>query len=380
MKNDISIYFHIPFCIRKCGYCDFLSVPTSCGEAASQTVIDDYVRALKKELSCAGETLKERTVKTVYFGGGTPSLIPSFHITGIIKRLREMAEFSDLPEISIEMNPKTVDEEKILAYMDAGINRFSVGCQSVNDNELRALGRVHDHEDFLKTMEILKKCGAENINADIMTGIPYETLESAKRTLDEISNLGLSHISAYCLILEEGTPFFEKGSKKLHLPDEDLEMEIYEYTREFLSKKGYKRYEISNYALPGRKCLHNIVYWDCGDYLGFGAGAASRLRNRRFSNVRNVKSYINAPVNDLCEDLILSKEDEMTEFMIMGLRKTDGISLEDFFLRFGEDISDVYKETIGKFEKSGLLICKEGRLFLTERGLDVSNTVLSEFC
>ncbi len=373
MKNDLSIYIHMPFCVRKCLYCDFLSGPFD------DSVKKAYLESLLKEADSYCDLFADRRIVSIYIGGGTPSLLPSSHIASIIKKIRGMAELSKDCEISVEINPGTLDEKKAEDYLDCGINRFSLGLQSVNDNELKALGRIHDYNDFLSSYRILRDLGAGNINVDLMTGIPHEDRISAKRSLDMTADLGPEHISVYSLILEEGTAFFEKGEKELYLPDEDEEDAIYEMTRRILRDKGYERYEISNYAKNSCECRHNMVYWDCGDYIGLGAAAASRLKNRRFSNVRDLAAYISRPVLNRDEDLLLDEGEYMSEFIFMGLRKVEGISLKDFEARFGRDIMDVYAKVIKEHEKKGMLCLKDGRMFLSERGMDVSNIILADY-
>lgn len=373
MKNEISVYVHLPFCVKKCNYCDFLS------GSFPDDVKKAYIDRLMSDIGSYAGLLSERKIRSVYIGGGTPTVLPASCISSVIEKLKRITSLSKECEITIEMNPGTVDEEKARCYIDLGINRFSIGVQSVNDNELKALGRIHSYEDFLRLYDLLRRYGASDINVDLMTGIPYESTASAKRSLEEICALCPEHISVYSLILEEGTPFARTDRKALYLPDEDTEYEIYQMTRQILKENGYERYEISNYAKKGYECVHNLAYWELRDYIGFGAGAASRIGNRRFTNIRDVKRYIGSGTFEPEEDLILDEEGMMSEFMFMGLRKTDGIGIYDFMLRFGKDINDVYGETIKKHEKEGLLLWDDGRLKFSERGMDVSNMVLKDF-
>ncbi len=363
----------MPFCVKKCLYCDFLSGPFD------DSVKKAYLESLIKEADSYCDLFAKRRIVSIYIGGGTPSLLPSSYIALIIKKIREMADLSEDCEISMEINPGTLDEKKAEDYLRCGINRFSLGLQSVNDNELKALGRIHDYKDFLSSYRILRDLGAGNINVDLMTGIPHENRISAKRSLEMTADLNPEHISVYSLILEDGTAFFEKGEKELDLPGEDEEAAIYEMTRRILKDKGYERYEISNYAKNGFNCRHNMVYWDCNDYIGLGAAAASRLKNRRFSNVRDVLSYINNPVLNRDEDLVPDEREYMSEFIFMGLRKVEGISLKEFEDRFGRDIRDVYAKVIKEHEKKEMLCLRDGRMFLTERGMDVSNIILADY-
>ena len=373
MKNDISVYIHIPFCVRKCLYCDFPSIITDPGKEKA------YLNALLKEIEhCAG-LLKDKSIRTVYFGGGTPSVTDPAYIKSILEVLRRVSDISSNAEISMELNPGTVDENKLGIYLGSGINRFSMGLQSANDNELKALGRIHTFEEFKESFRLLRKAGAKNINVDIMTGIPYQTFDSLKITFNEVTALGPEHISAYTLIMEPGTPFYETGEEKLNLPSEEDGIAFYEYTEAFLEANGYKRYEISNYAKNGYECRHNLVYWDCGDYLGFGSSAASRIGERRYSNVRDVDEYIKAPVDNREEDLRLTKEELMSEFIFMGLRKTGGINLDDFEERFGISVFEAYEKTLEKHMIRGLILVDGKRLYFSRRGMNVSNMILADF-
>ncbi len=373
MMNDIHVYIHLPFCKKKCDYCDFLS-----GKYDEDTK-RAYLDCILREIQYYGPLLSDRRIRSVYFGGGTPSLPDPSYISRIIKTIRDRHTLKKDAEITIEMNPGTTDERKVKEYLELGINRFSIGLQSANDDELKALGRIHDFDDFLYLYDLLRKNGASNINVDLITGIPHETFSSAKRSLETVCRMDPEHISVYSLIIEEGTPFFEKGAENLDLPDEDTESAIYGMTRRLLAEYGYGRYEISNYAKRGYECRHNLAYWDLLDYIGFGASAASRIGNRRYTNIRDVDRYIRSREPVFEEDILLDDDECMSEFIIMGLRKTSGISLDDFSSRFGRKIREVYGESIGKYEKEGLLEIKDGRLSFTERGMDVSNIVLSEF-
>ena len=373
MKNEISVYVHLPFCVKKCNYCDFLS------GCYPEEVIRAYLDRLLQDICLYGSLLSEREISTIYIGGGTPTVLPSSCIRSIMEKLKSITSLKDGCEITIEMNPGTVDEGKVLVYLDCGVNRFSIGLQSVNDDELKKLGRIHSFDDFLRLYDLLRRYGVSDINVDLMTGIPHETLSSAERSLNTVCSLLPEHISVYSLILEEGTPFALMDPEELDLPGEDEEYGIYVMTRQILKENGYDRYEISNYARKGYECRHNMVYWDLGDYIGFGAGAASRIADRRFSNIRDVEGYIRSDPFTFEEDLLLDEKDLMSEFMFMGLRRTDGISTEIFRERFGKDIYEVYGSIIKKHEADGLLSLSDGRLRFSPRGLDVSNTVLKDF-
>ncbi len=379
MNKDCSLYLHVPFCRKKCRYCDFLSLPeeeTDKGERAA------YFQALQKEAESYGQILAGRPIRTVYLGGGTPSLVNSVYISEILCKLKSLFSFSPDIEISMEMNPGTCREEALPRYREAGINRISIGCQSVHEKELRALGRIHRYEDFLRTFDAVKNAGFQNVNVDVMTGIPYETAQSAGETLEKICALAPAHLSVYSLILEPGTPLYEaycREPEKLCLPTEEEEEGIDALTKELLKKNGYERYEISNYARPGAECLHNVRTWECRDYVGFGAGAASCLDGVRFRNTDRIRDYIADPLQSRAEEKRLSLKEQMEEFMFLGLRMLRGVRTADFAERFGAELTDIYGSRIRKYLDSSLLLLRDGRLFLSERGLDVSNRILADF-
>ncbi len=375
-EKELSIYIHIPFCVRKCLYCDFLSAPAS-GEVREQ-----YVKKLIQEIRQAGESYVNYRVKTVFFGGGTPSLLEGDQMKEIMDAVRCFPLNEDC-EVSMEVNPGTITQEKLQAYREAGIGRLSIGLQSLVDEELQALGRVHNSRDFYRTYEYAVKTGFNNINIDLMTAIPLQTKESCLATLKGVLALEPApvHISAYSLIVEEGTPFYENTPV---LPDEDTEREMYKITNDILNKAGYYRYEISNYAKPGFACRHNQVYWRRGNYLGFGVGAASLMENVRFSNRRDLKEYLEkGAVKENIQKLTV--REQMEEFMFLGLRMTEGVSTAKFCQSFGQSLAQVYPGIIEKHIRQGLLkreSCLSGqdeRISLTERGIDVSNVVMADF-
>jgi len=376
-KKPLSIYIHIPFCVRKCLYCDFLSGP------AGDETKSRYVEQLLEEIRRKSVKYDSYEVHTVFLGGGTPSLLPAFAIERILKTVESVFCMKKECEISIEVNPGTVTEEKLMAYREMGINRLSIGLQSADNEELRLLGRIHTYEDFLMTYKAAIKSGFNNINIDLMSAIPAQTMQSYQETLNKVLSLNPqpAHISAYSLIIEEGTPFYENTPP---LPDEETERELYKITSDILSKAGYQRYEISNYAKSGYQCAHNKVYWKRGDYVGFGIGAASLVDNVRFKNTENMESYLSG--RDVREDVqTLSVEEQMEEYMFLGLRLTEGIQEEDFKATFGRTIEEIYPGVVEKFVKQGLLSYKPGDkpgagcIALTDYGLDVSNVVMAEF-
>ena len=372
-KRGLALYIHVPFCIRKCLYCDFIS------SAASEETIDKYFAALNNEAASYTDRMDDYAVSSIYIGGGTPSSVDCHYIADILDRISRVFSIEDDAEISIEVNPGTADKEKFYMYRRAGINRMSIGLQSASDEELRRLGRIHTYSDFLNTYSLARKAGFGNINIDVMTSIPGQDLDSASDTLKKAVSLQPEHISAYSLIVEPGTPFGKTGAENLDLPDEDTDMSIYSFTREYLKSEGYVRYEISNYATAGRECRHNTVYWRRGDYLGLGLGAASMIGTHRFSNTGDMSGYLDSPGRIRQEDRILTKEQCMEEFMFLGLRMINGVSRDEFKNEFGYTIEDIYGDIVKAHELDGTLILSGDRCRLTERGLDVSNIVMADF-
>ena len=379
--KPLEIYLHIPFCVKKCSYCDFLSAP---GSSETRRA---YIEALKKEILYFPGWEKYR-VETVFFGGGTPSLLPAEDIDTVLETLRERFAFSDSPEITIECNPGTADREKLISYRSSGINRLSLGLQSADNRWLALLGRIHTWEDFLQTYHQARSAGFSNINVDLMSALPGQSPDSWRDTLKKTAALKPEHISAYSLILEPGTPLYEryrdeaekreKGEDTEFLPTEEEEREIYWSTQEILEEAGMKRYEISNYARPGYACRHNVGYWTGIEYAGFGLGAASLLEHVRYENPRELSSYINGDFTGRVRTALKMK-DEMEEFMFLGLRLKKGVSGKEFRKRFGREINTVYGETILRLQKEGMLKQEEDFLSLTDRGTDLANYVMAEF-
>lgn len=392
-KEELSLYIHIPFCVQKCGYCDFLSAP------ADEKARDRYVQALLMEIECyQGTETADRKIKTLYIGGGTPSILSVNQLDCIIQKIKCTFNFCDDIEASMEMNPGTASKEKCRALYQMGINRLSIGLQSTNDMELKTLGRIHSYEDFLNTYTWCREAGFQNINVDLMAALPYQTVESYTTGLRKIIHLAPEHISAYSLILEEGTPFYQKYNSGCYpLPDEEQERLMYRETEQILAQAGYERYEISNYAKKGYACRHNLVYWQGGDYLGLGLGSSSYMDGVRFHNTTDLNTYVNqcAYVEDREE---LSVQAKMEEFMFLGLRVMAGVSGTEFEKRFGKTMEDVYGDVLRKHEEEGLLQIerKEDRkeaaaaepakgktniekVMLTTKGVDVSNYVFADF-
>lgn len=371
-NSSMEIYIHIPFCIRKCDYCDFLSGPSGPEEQA------DYVQALLREIQAVEEG-EGRSVSSIFIGGGTPSVLDERLLGDILREIRNRFKMEEDAEITIEVNPGTANIGKLQAYREMGINRLSIGLQSPEDRELKILGRIHNYGQFLETYQEARTVGFDNINIDLMSAIPDQTYEGWVKNLRTVAELEPEHISAYSLIVEEGTPF---AARKLNLPDEDTEYNMYEATAQILKEYGFEQYEISNYARKGRECRHNVGYWTRQDYLGFGLGASSLYGKERFANTADMKKYLENSKNPEKireKEPSLTREDEMAEFMFLGLRMTKGISKADFQRCFGCTIESVYEEVLEKYESMELLLEKDGRIFLSREGIHVSNSIMAEF-
>ena len=387
--RELEIYIHIPFCVKKCAYCDFLSAP------ASEEAQRQYLQALLQEIRSFPRK-EEYEVVSVFFGGGTPSIWPSDWTGMVLAALRESFSFGKDPEITIECNPGTADAKKLAAYRSFGINRISFGLQSADNRELRLLGRIHSFETFCETYKSARQAGFSNINVDLMSALPGQTPESWQETLKQVLALRPEHISAYSLIIEEQTPFYEayhedderraKGERPQYLPSEDEERAMYEDTERMLSRAGLYRYEISNYAKPGFACFHNIGYWTGMEYVGFGLGASSLLAHIRYKNTENMQCYLQAygagaakAAEQVREREALSMQDEMEEFMFLGLRMMQGVQEQEFAGRFGQNMEAVYGSVLERLSKEGLLIRQDGNIRLTKRGVSLSNYVMAEF-
>ena len=371
-NSPMEIYIHIPFCIRKCDYCDFLSGPSGPEERA------DYVQALLREIQAVEEG-EGRSVSSIFIGGGTPSVLDERLLGDILREIRNRFKMEEDAEITIEVNPGTANIGKLQAYREMGINRLSIGLQSPEDRELKILGRIHNYGQFLETYQEARTVGFDNINIDLMSAIPDQTYEGWVKNLRTVAELEPEHISVYSLIVEEGTPF---DARKLNLPDEDTEYNMYEATAQILKEYGFEQYEISNYARKGRECRHNVGYWTRQDYLGFGLGASSLYGKERFANTADMKKYLENSKNPEKireKEPSLTREDEMAEFMFLGLRMTKGISKADFQRCFGCTIESVYGEVLEKYESMELLVEKDGRIFLSREGIHVSNSIMAEF-
>lgn len=379
-QKELELYIHIPFCVKKCSYCDFLSAP------ATEQTKEAYMAALFAEIGGRAKDYKERIVTSIFIGGGTPSLLSGDSIRQLMEHIREGFRLAPDAEITMEVNPGTVTAEKLTAFYAAGINRLSIGMQSAQEQELKILGRIHDFDGFCQVYREAVEAGFTNINVDVMSGLPGQTLASYKDTLEKVLRLEPmpQHISAYSLIVEEGTPFAAMADRgELPLPEEDTERAMYEETIEVLAGYGFHRYEISNYALDGYECRHNVGYWIRRDYLGFGIGAASLIGNVRFQNGRDLNAYLAHPLACREEQQSLTTQEQMEETMFLGLRLIRGVSYPEFARCYGQTLEEVYGEVIARNVADGLLTVREDetgrRLMLTGRGLDVSNYVMAQF-
>lgn len=409
-KKKLELYIHIPFCVKKCNYCDFLSMP------ADETLRRHYIHVLMEEIKERQPYFREYQISTIFFGGGTPSLLTGEQMEELMDTLKNNFVLDSDAEITVECNPGTLDKEKLLCYKDSGINRLSIGLQSACNRELGILGRIHSFEEFLENYELSRKVGFENINLDLIFGLPNQKIKDWEYTLKQVLTLYPEHISAYGLMIEEGTPFYEKyekdelrreqGEQPKDLPEEETEREMYLQTKYMLEEKGYHRYEISNYARSGKECRHNIGYWQRTPYLGLGLGSSSFWNGIRFSNPSNMKEYLKGNYIDFSHVLkkssnlslkntdcvyreasqmsdpfiwILDQQQQMEEFMFLGLRMMEGISKKKFQNEFGVSMEEIYGEQLQKLQRQGLLTQEKEMILLTEAGIAVSNYVLIEF-
>ena len=383
MCSDITrqkgIYIHIPFCISKCIYCDFCSAP------ADEGIKEKYVSALCREIRQAGIEMEQkgesRTASTVFFGGGTPSILRSSQIVEIMNAVREAFRLTGDVEITMECNPGTLTKEKLRTYRYVGVNRLSIGLQSTNNRDLKKLGRIHTYEQFEESYIDARLAGFNNINVDIMSAIPGQTPEKYAENLRRVVALKTEHISAYSLIVEENTPLYDMVGRTHGsiLPTEEDDRRMYAMTKEILGEAGYNRYEISNYAKPGYECRHNCFYWNRTEYLGFGLAAASLSGNRRYTNTSDMDSYLADPIHNHADEQILTAEDEMEEYMFLGLRMMKGVDKAEFTYLFGKDYDEVYGDITRRHIEQGLMAADGSRLYLTDMGIDISNTVMADY-
>lgn len=369
MKN-IGVYIHIPFCKKKCDYCDFTSY---CNK---ENLIKEYIEKLKEEIKVELNK-KEYNIKTIYIGGGTPSFIDSKYIVEIINIIKEKQKLEDM-EITIEINPGTVTENKLLDYKNVGINRISIGLQETNNKLLKQIGRIHTYEEFLQTYNLARKIGFKNINVDLMLGLPNQSIVDIKNSLNKIMTLNPEHISVYSLILEEGTKLYSKyENKEVELPDEELERNMYWYVKNTLENNGYIHYEISNFCKDGYHSKHNISCWNQEEYIGFGVNAHSYIDGARYSNTESIEGYIENFDKIVHEKQTI--EDMQKEYMLLGLRKIQGISVQEFKNKFGENPIFLFRNEFSKLVEEYLLIVDGDYIRLTNKGLDLANIVWEEF-
>ncbi|WP_321835158.1 radical SAM family heme chaperone HemW [Clostridium butyricum] len=371
--KEMSLYIHIPFCKQKCLYCDFPSY------AGKESLINEYIRALNEEILRKCSKYK---IASIFVGGGTPSYLNEINLESLLKTIN-LLDFKDDFEFTIECNPGTLNEEKLVLMKNYNVNRISMGLQTTNDNLLKEIGRIHSFEDFKKNYNQARKAGFENINVDLMFGLPNQHMKDWKASLKDVMSLEPDHISAYSLIIEEGTCFYNLyNNDKLNIPNEEEERSMYLFTKGFLEDYGYNQYEISNYAKVNKECFHNKVYWKCNEYLGLGVSASSFVAEKRFKNIDDIKIYIEKINNneDVTEEIHVNNiNDDMEEFMFMGLRMIEGINLKTFKKRFGKDVFDIYDEVIKNNIKKGLLVVDSEKLYLSEKGIELSNYVMSDF-
>ncbi len=370
--EDLSLYIHIPFCRKRCGYCDFTTY------AGMDHMIPEYMDALIKEIELKAEN---KEISTVFIGGGTPTVLPDDEFRRLLQKVKNLNLTEDA-EFTVEANPESLTPEKIRIMKDCGVNRVSMGLQSTDDIILKNIGRIHDYSTFLKAYENTRKV-IPNISFDLITALPGQTMEILEDTMDKAIALNPSHISVYSLILEEGTDFFNKVKEgKMVLPQEDEDRDFQDYVRERLIRAGYSRYEISNFSKSGFESRHNIAYWKCRNYIGAGAGASGYEDGTRYTNTRSLREYIElmkTKENAASETSEVTRADAAEEFIFMGMRMNEGISAEEFRRRTGWDLLKKYGNIISKYQNTGHLIFKDDRLSFTDKGMDISNYILSDF-
>ncbi len=374
--DKISLYIHIPFCAQKCLYCDFPSF------ARKDHLRKAYIEALNKEIISLREKHNNLEINTIFIGGGTPSVLEADELECLLKEVAKLNMAKDI-EYSMECNPGNLTEEKLEVMKKYGVNRISMGLQAKQDNLLKGLGRIHNYKTFKENFLLAKKVGFNNINVDLMFGLPNQRLNEWEETLREIISLEPAHISAYSLIIEEGTAFYNLyENDKLKLPTEEEERKMYHLAKKILEENGFNQYEISNYAKEGKECRHNLAYWNMDNWIGVGSAAASYINGKRIKNISSVEKYINSinEKREAVEEIINnSKNDNMEEFMFMGLRKINGIDENEFKNRFSMNINDVYGEILNKYIDEGLLIRESERIFLSEKGIEISNIIMADF-
>lgn len=386
--KNVGLYIHIPFCKKKCEYCDFVSY------AGKESLVDSYMKWLKYEIKEVGEGNrldyedgldKAINVETIYIGGGTPSVISANYIEEIMEVIKSNYNISENAEITIEVNPGTVDEDKLEKYRKSGINRLSIGLQATQDRLLEKIGRIHTFNEFINTYSAARVVGFKNINVDLMLGLPKQSIEDLEESLDKVIELKPEHISVYSLIIEEGTPFYKKVEEgKLDLPSDEIERKMYWMVKAKLEEAGYNHYEISNYAKKGFESKHNVSCWNQGEYIGFGVAAHSYTNDVRYSNIDNIEKYIenfekNSEIDNFVFHEKLNLESKMKEFMILGLRKIEGVNISDFKNKFGQNPIFLYRKELEKLTNEDLIEIDGNKIRLSNKGLDLANLVWEEF-
>ena len=375
-QKELGVYIHIPFCKKKCYYCDFISFENKCDE------IPQYIECLREEIKSFD--FSNYNVTSIYIGGGTPSYIDSKYIKYILDELKTRVKFDDV-ETTIEVNPGTVTEEKLKEYKEAGINRISIGLQNTNNNLLKEIGRIHTYEEFLEAYQLVNKIGFNNINVDLMLALPGQTIQDLKESLDKIINLNPNHISVYSLIIEEGTQIEKLLNKgEITLPEEEQERRMYWCVKDILELNGYNHYEISNFSKQGKESKHNMNCWNQEEYIGFGVAAHSYINNVRFSKTDNIQEYIkNIKENNTENNIIIEEEqtleDKKKEFMMLGFRKIEGVDISKFKEKFVDNPLFLYREELNKLTEEGLIEVDLNNIKLTNKGLDLANLVFEEF-
>lgn len=382
MSKHLELYVHIPFCVKKCNYCDFLSFPSD------NRMQEQYVEALLRQIHVSAPQFRDYLVTSIYIGGGTPSWLDENLMIKILDALMSNFCVSEDAEVSMECNPGTMTKNKLEAYRMVGLNRLSIGLQSTDNEELKHLGRIHTYEQFMKTYEMARVAGYGNINVDLMSCLPYQNAQKFSNTLSQVIRLKPEHISVYTLIIEKGTPFYdlykfdtvkqEAGMQTEILPNEDECYQIYKMTQLMLKNAGYEQYEISNYAKPGFECEHNIGYWTRVEYLGLGLGAASLINNVRYTNTSDIYKYISGE-EIVVQESPVERKAQMEEFMFLGLRMTKGVTRSEFEAQFGISVEAVYKDVLEELKRNQLIEIMNGRIYLSEKGSDISNYVMSKF-
>ena len=371
-SEPLGVYLHIPFCKSKCPYCDFCSFPHP-----SESVVSNYVSCLIRDIEIWGKKCRGRTIDTVYFGGGTPSLLSPMDVQRLTSAVLSFFSVETSAEITLECNPAVLTEEAIAAWVAGGVNRVSMGVQSAHDVELKALGRLHTWKDVCHTVEMVRRVGVDNINLDFMLGIPHQTADSLSETLRQAVALRPTHLSAYCLMLEEGTPFARRGAKALGLPDDDDVVDLYEFAAHYLRSQGYEHYEISNFAMPGKRSRHNLHTWQGREYVGLGVAAHGYVSGVRYGNNRDLSGYIAG--KDITEARMeISPTEAAEEAIMLGLRLSDGIYPCDLERKYPIAFPQSFFDTCERLTASGLMICRGDQIALTEKGFLLSNQIIAD--